>query len=89
MDPQKVKAISKWGTPENLHDICAFLGFVNFSRQFINGYSNIVAPIVAPTLKDHKSFWSDDCKKAFQFLKDWFTSAPILSHFDPDKKIIG
>jgi hypothetical protein len=47
-----------------------------------------VAPIVALTRKDHKFFWSDDCKKAFQFLKDSFTSAPVLSHFDPDEEII-
>jgi hypothetical protein len=30
MDPNKVKAITKWGAPENLHDIRAFLGFANF-----------------------------------------------------------
>jgi hypothetical protein len=70
MDPKKVEAITKWGTPENLHDFRAFLGFANFYRRFIKGYSNIVAPIVALTQMHHKFFWSNECKKAFQFVKD-------------------
>ena len=31
--------------------------------------------------------WDHDCQAAFQHLKDSFTSAPILQHFDPDKEI--
>ncbi len=47
-----------------------------------------MADIVALTRKHHKFFWSDDCKEAFQFLKDSFNSARVLSYFDPDKEII-
>ncbi len=88
MDPKKVEVFTKWGAPENLHYVRDFLGFGNFYRRFIKGYSNIVAPMVALTRKDHKFFWSHKCKRAFQFLKDSFTSAPVLSHFDPDKEIV-
>jgi hypothetical protein len=48
----------------------------------------MVAPIVALTRKDHKFFWSDDSRKAFQFMKDSFISVPVLSLFDPEKKTI-
>jgi hypothetical protein len=77
-----------WGAPENLHDVRAFLGFANFYRRFIKDYSTIVVPIVAVTRKDHKFFWSNECEKAFHFLKDSFALASVLSHFDPDKEII-
>jgi hypothetical protein len=88
MDPKKVEAITKWVAPGNLHDVRAFLGLANFYQRCMKGYSNIGAPIVALTQKDNRFFWNDDCKKAFQFLKDCFTSTPVLSHFDPDKEII-
>jgi hypothetical protein len=54
MDPKKVEAMSKWGAPENLHDVRAFLGFANFYRPLIKEYRNIMTPIVALTRKDHK-----------------------------------
>jgi hypothetical protein len=59
MDPKKVKAITKWGAPENLRGVRVFLGFANFYRRFIKENSNIVAPTVALTRKDYKFFWSD------------------------------
>ena len=39
MDPAKVQAVVGWESPRNLHDIRAFLGFANFYRRFIVGYS--------------------------------------------------
>ena len=47
MDPAKVKAIVNWESPHNLHTDRAFLGFANFYRRFIVGYSRVVAPMVA------------------------------------------
>ena len=35
-----------------------------------------------------KRIWSKDCQKAFETLKEVFTSTPILVHWDPDSKII-
>lgn len=88
MDPAKIKAITEWEDLVDLHDVRAFLGFANFCRHFIKGYSTIVAPIVNLTRKDVKFSWSSECKKAFKILKSAFTSVPILQHFDPDKEIL-
>ena len=30
MDPEKVMAVLEWGSPRNLHQVRAFLGFANF-----------------------------------------------------------
>src|SRR5258705_6326583 len=49
MDPAKVEAIVSWESPRNLYDVRAFLGFTNFYRRFIVGYSQVVAPMVALT----------------------------------------
>ena len=78
----------EWGSPRNLHDVYAFLGFANFYWQFILGYSNVVAPLVGLTKKGVCFEWGGDCEAAFQELKCRFTSAPVLWHFDSDREII-
>lgn len=46
IDPAKVEAITSWATPEKVKDIQAFLGFANFYRRFISGFSKIVKPLI-------------------------------------------
>jgi hypothetical protein len=52
MDPGKLRAVAEWPTPRNLRDIQSFLGFANFYRQFIQGYSKVVTPLTHLTGKD-------------------------------------
>jgi hypothetical protein len=87
MDPKKIHAIVDWKTPSGLRDVQEFIGFANFYRRFIRDFSDICKPLNALSKKDVKFDWSDACEQAFQRLKKSFTTAPILAHFDPDKKI--
>src|SRR5258708_36593870 len=41
MDPIKVAGVQDWKTPKNVKDIRSFLGFCNFYRCFIRGFSQI------------------------------------------------
>ena len=41
MDPNRVEAVTQWPQPKSVHDIQIFLGFMNFYRRFIEGYSHI------------------------------------------------
>src|SRR5690606_8684194 len=88
MDPRKVQAITAWEAPINVHDVRVFLGFANFYRRFIDGYSRVVAPLVNLTRKAIKFEWEAICEAAFTALKRQFTTAPILQHFDPDRKVL-
>ena len=88
MDEKKVKAVVEWGSPKNLHNLHAFLGFSNFYRWFILGYSEVVSPLIKLMKKDVKFVWSAECEAAFQQLKHRFISAPILTHLDSEKEII-
>ncbi len=45
MDPDWVTMIAEWSRPQNVHDVQVFLGFVNFYRRFIEGYSHITYPL--------------------------------------------
>jgi hypothetical protein len=88
MDKKKVAAIVEWPTPTNVTEVQSFLGFANFYRRFIKGYSMIVGPLTTLTKKDHPFEWTDAAEKAFQKLKNAFTSEPILRTFDPERPII-
>jgi hypothetical protein len=87
MDPQKVECINNWDPCENVKDVQAFLGFSNFYRRFIKGFSKTMKPLVALTQKNVKFSWSKACEHAFAKLKKAFVSAPILQHFDPSKEV--
>jgi hypothetical protein len=88
MDPKKIEAIQKWETPSCLTDVQAFIGFANFYRRFIRGFSKIIAPMVALTRKGIKFYWNNNCQNAFDCLKAAFTEAPVLAPFDWEKEII-
>ncbi|KAI1000630.1 hypothetical protein K3495_g7563 [Podosphaera aphanis] len=87
MDPQKIECIINWENCKDAKDVQAFLGFANFYRRFIKGFSKIVRSLVNLTEKDAKFDWSQNCASAFNKLKQVFTTAPILQHFDPRKEI--
>src|SRR6267142_1158215 len=88
MDTAKTNAVSVWLTPTNLKAVQAFLGFANFYRRFIVGFSDIVIPLIHLTRKDTPFSWGPNHTKAFGALKHAFTMAPILAHFNPDNPIV-
>ncbi|EEB88915.1 hypothetical protein MPER_13056, partial [Moniliophthora perniciosa FA553] len=87
MAEDKVKAITDWPAPRKVKDIQSFLGFCNFYRRFIYGYSDITHPLNRLTRKDVRWTWGPDQQSAFDTLKEAFTRAPILTHWEPDRQI--
>ena len=88
MDPRKVQVIMDWPEPRKVKDVQSFLGFANFYRRFISGYSEIVVPLTRLTRKDVKWNFTDDARNSFNTLKHAFTSAPVLTHWIPGKPIV-
>src|SRR5258706_4223304 len=84
MDQEKIKTILQWDPPGAVKEVQSFLGFANFYRHFIEGYSRLTCPLTDLTKKSEKFVWSNECDIVFDQLKKRFTSAPILRHFDPE-----
>ena len=88
MSERKVEADKKWEVPQSVKDIQRFLGFANFYSRFIKGFSGICRPITNLLRKETTFQWKTEATKAFTELKEAFTSAPILRHFNPELEVI-
>ena len=88
MDQEKIQTVLDWEAPGAVKEVQSFLGFANFYRRFIEGYSKLTRPLTDLTKKSEKYIWSKECQTAFDSLKKRFTSAPILRHFDPELECI-
>ena len=76
MDPAKVSAVTSWATPETRKQLQRFLGFANFYRCFIRGFSSIASPLSALTSPKVPFRWSDAAQVSFEALKARFTTSP-------------
>jgi len=88
MSDAKVKTIQDWPELKKVKDIQSFLGFANFYRRFIFNYSDIVIPLTRLTRKNAPWNFDDDCKIAFNTLKQAFISTLILTHWVPDAQLV-
>jgi hypothetical protein len=83
MAQDKVQCIRDWECPRSLRDVQSFIGFANFYRWFIKGFSKIAKPLSDSTKGAPRDWiWTDAMTKAFEKLKHCFTTTPILTHFD-------
>jgi Reverse transcriptase (RNA-dependent DNA polymerase) len=58
MDPAKLKGILDWPAPKTIKKVQSFLGFKNFYRCFVKGFSYLVHPLNDLLKKDKKFVWS-------------------------------
>lgn len=89
MDQSKLTAVLDWPAPNTVKQLQRFLGFANFYRRFIRNYSTVAAPLTG-LLRGHptKLRWTPEAQQAFTDLKQRFTSAPVLTHPDPQQPFI-
>ncbi|KAK3508037.1 hypothetical protein QTP70_011080 [Hemibagrus guttatus] len=89
MDEKKVTAVRDWPTPTTVKELQRFLGFANFYRRFIRGYSSVTSPLTNLLRNKPKTLvWTPAATHAFQTLKQAFTTAPLLVHPDPELPFI-
>jgi len=64
------------------------MGFANFYRKFIRGYSGVLILLTDLIKKDKTFAWTENKEIAFKELKRRFSKAPILAIFNPEKHIV-
>ncbi|CRL31343.1 RNA-directed DNA polymerase (reverse transcriptase) [Penicillium camemberti] len=86
VDPGKISVVQSWKAPSTVKGIQSFLGFCNFYRRFIQGYSAISKPLHRLTRQDVSFEWSERCEAAFLLLKRKLMTTPVLRHYDPVRR---
>ena len=87
-NPKKVSTVIEWPQPADRKQLRRFLGFANYYRRFIRGYSRIAAPLSAMTSTLRNFSWSPEAESAFSTLKECFSSAPVLVLPDTSRQFI-
>ena len=91
IEEERIQAVKAWPKPKSIRDIQVFLRFTNFYRRFIQGFNKIITPLtsmlkttarISSRAADNSSFLTSEAKLAFLRLRQAFTEAPILYHFD-------
>jgi hypothetical protein len=80
MDPVKIAGIKNWPTPTKVKDVRSFLGFCNFYKPFIRGFTHLARPLNELMHKDTKWTWETRHQKVFDKLKGRVTTEPVLAH---------
>ena len=85
---EKVRAIVEAPAPQNVSQLCSFLGLVNYYNKFFPRASSTLAPLYKLLEKRQKWSWGTEQVKAFQAAKEQLTSPKCLVHYDPQKALV-
>jgi hypothetical protein len=78
IDPVKVAGVREWPVPKSKKEVQSFVGFANFYRRFITGFSHHTHALFDLTKKDVKFEWTEREQRVFDKIKEAVTSAPVL-----------
>ncbi|XP_070007701.1 uncharacterized protein [Nicotiana sylvestris] len=78
LDPSKVKAIQKLLPPRSKKDVMSFLERLNYISRFLAQSTVICEPIFKMLRKDVETRWIEDCQKAFDKIKEYLSTPPVL-----------
>lgn len=86
MEENKVTSISVWSEADSVKELQQFLGFANFYRHYIQGFSSVVETLtdILEGNKKGKIRFTAAAHDVFNTLKQRFTSAPILKIHNPN-----
>ncbi|XP_070013296.1 uncharacterized protein [Nicotiana sylvestris] len=88
LDPSKVKVIQELPPPKNKKDVMSFLGRLNYISRFIAQSTVICEPIFKMLKKDAATKWTNDCQKAFDRIKEYLSTPPILVPPEPGRPLL-
>lgn len=79
VDPSKVEAIVNLPRPKTVTEVRRIIGMIGWYRRFVDGFSDLIAPLTRLLRKGKRFEWDESCEKSFQRIKDALVSAPILT----------
>ena len=78
VDPITIKAILEMPSPNTEKEIRGFLGRLQYIGRFIARLTTTCEPIFRLLKKGEPKEWTEDCEKAFEAVKEYFSNPPVL-----------
>jgi len=86
IEKEKVNGVLSWPRPKTVRDVRKFLGLANYYKRFIKDFAQVARPMNVLMQKDEKWQWKEPQQKAFDKLKQVFTTKPVLVAPNLDKE---
>ena len=87
MEKEKMQGVVEWLVPKSVKDVQKFLRLANYYRWFVKDFAKIAKPLHEMTRKKTKWSWGEKQQRAFEELKERFTTEPVLVTPDLDKEM--
>ena len=78
MHLEKNRAILDWPTPKNVTELSDFLGLCTYYRRYVNGFSQMIAPLTDLTKKGEFS-WLEVAQQTFEKMKEVMSLCLVLA----------
>jgi len=78
VDPNKVKAIQSMPSPKTEKEVRGFLGRLNYIARFIAQLTTTCEPVFRLLRKKNPGIWNEECEEAFNKIKQYLQSPPLL-----------
>ena len=88
VDPDKIKAILDMLVPRIKEEIRSFLVRRQYISPFIARLADICEPIFHFLRKNQPTVWNDGCQLAFEKIKEYLLSPPVLVAPMPEHPLI-
>jgi transposase InsO family protein len=88
VDPERVRAIVEMPEPKDVIGLRSYLGMVVFYARFIQDMAALAEPLHRLLRKDEDWRWGPEEEAAFRAVNAALSSAPTLTHFDPQRTLV-
>lgn len=85
---EKLRAIDEAPEPQNITQLRAYLGLLNYYSKFIPMLSSHLKSLYRLLEKDVVFEFSQACRAAFNLSKKLIANNQVLMHYDPNKTIV-
>jgi hypothetical protein len=86
-DPMKVKAIQEMKPPTDRKELETMLGMVTYLSKFAPHLAETTKPLRDLLKNENEFVWDAQQQSAWESIKSTLASQPVLTIYDPDKKI--
>lgn len=84
----RVEAIRTAPPPNDVSQLRAFLGLVNYYQKFLTNLSHVLHPLHQLLQKESQWSWTTKCQEAFDKVKSMITVDNVLVPYNPDMSVI-